>query len=207
MGSSAPCGRSRELVLARDSGRLPQEVARVARRKQALEEAEITAWPSSLPDEVGSIAPPESDLSIDAEERGSRFLSDAVEQGMSGRPIWDHEFEEPHFDARMGEELLRSFGLTPPRSRTTTRPRPHPANPLPNLAQPPLPNDLEEFIATSDEIDLTEQTIREASLLDHESEEAGEVESPSVRTDDTHTHGKRRGGHARTSLRPPRGKY
>lgn len=44
-------------------------------------------------------------------------------------------------------------------------------------------------------MDLTDETIQEASLLDHETDELGEVESPNLRTDDTHTHGKRRGGH------------
>ncbi len=174
------------------------------RRKQIREDAEVTAWPSSLPDEVGSIAPQGSDLSMDCEERGNRFLSDAVEQSPTMRPFWDGEIDEVYFDAQVGAELLRSFGLEPHRGRTTTRPLPHKTKRLPSLAQPRLPEDLEEFIAPSDEIDLTEETIREASLLDHEGEEAGEVESPRVRTDDVHTHCKRRGGHANTSLRPPR---
>ena len=174
------------------------------RRKQVREDAEITVWPSSLPDDIGSIAPIGSDLSLEYDELGNRFLSDAVEQSQSTRPHWDTEIDEPYFDAEMGNELLRSFGLSPMGNRTTTRPLPHRSRRLPNLAQPRLPQDLEEFITPSDELDLTDETRREVSLLDHEGEEAGEVESPSVRTDDVHTHGKRRGGHARTSLRPPR---
>ncbi len=176
----------------------------MARRKQVREDAEVTVWPSSLPDDVGSIAPAGSDLTVDYEELGSRFLSGAVEQAPTLRPIWDDEMDDVYFDAQLGAELLRSFGLEPPGRRTTTRPLPHKARRVPNLAQPRLPVDLEEFIASSDDVDLTEETIREASLLDHEGDEPGEVESPFVRTDDVHTHGKRRGGHANTSLRPPR---
>lgn len=56
-----------------------------------------------------------------------------------------------------------------------------------------------------DEIDLTEEAIQEASLLDHESDELGEVESPTLRTDDTHTHGRRRGGHGPSGKRKRRG--
>ena len=46
------------------------------------------------------------------------------------------------------------------------------------------------------DVDLTEPVIQEASLLDHEGEELGEVEPPSIRTEDSKSHGKRRGGHA-----------
>jgi len=189
------------------TGKMSEQEALVPRRKQVRDETEITAWPSSLPDDVGSITPGERDLSVDYEELGSRFLTDAVEQGSSYHPHCDEEIDEPYFDQQMGNEILRSFGLTPMHGRRSQRPKPQPViQPLPNLAPPRLPVDLlEDFvIEESMEIDLTDLTIREASLLDHESEEAGEVESPFVRTDDVHSHGKRRGGHARTSLRPPR---
>jgi hypothetical protein len=177
----------------------------VAKQKQLRAEAEITVWPSSMPEDIGSIAPSEGGLSCECDELGSRFLSGAVEQGHSGHPHWEDEIDEPYFDAQVGRELLRSFGLTPTRNRTTTRPLPHKTKKLPSLAQPKLPQDFEEFMAPpSDELDVTEENMREASLLDHEAEEAGEVESPKLRTEDVHTHAKRRGGHARTSLRPPR---
>lgn len=180
----------------------------MARSKKAkpVEEAEITVWPSSFPEELGSFAPPGNELSVDSDELGSRFLSDAVEQGHSQRPAWYDEYEEPQFDERMGNELLRSFGLRPMRNRTSTRPLP-PRN-LPRvdgIALPPrLPEEFEDYITESCEIDLTEENIREASLLDYEGEEAGVIESPTSRTDDTHTHGKRRGGHAPASIRPSR---
>jgi hypothetical protein len=37
--------------------------------------------------------------------------------------------------------------------------------------------------------------VHEASLLDSETEEAGETKSPTLRTEDGHTHRKPRGGH------------
>jgi hypothetical protein len=75
---------------------------------------------------------------------------------------------------------------------------------MPRLTALRVPRDFEELIGREGDVDLTDETIREGSLLDREAEELGEVEAPSLNTDDVHTHGKRRGGHSRTSLRPPR---
>ncbi|MET0286131.1 MAG: hypothetical protein ABW352_16740 [Polyangiales bacterium] len=176
----------------------------MARRNKAREAAEITVWPSSFPDDVGSLPVANEDLSRDCEELGNRFLSDAVEQTHSVHPHWEAEYDvdEPIFDAKMGDALLREFGLKPMPKRSTTRPLSSPRAPLPKLSSPRMPRDLDEFLP-DDELDLTDETTREVSLLDHEGEEAGEVESPWIQSEDVHTHGKRRGGHARTSLRPP----
>jgi hypothetical protein len=178
---------------------------RVARRKQAREEAEITVWPSSFPEGVGTSDPHGGGESLDSDELGSHFLTDAVEQSRSVPPHWEDETdEEPYFDAKMGAELLRSFGLRPMPKRTTTRPRPPAAHSVPKLAALRVPRDFDELIGREGDVDLTDETIREGSLLDREGEELGEVEAPTLHTDDVHTHGKRRGGHSRTSLRPPR---
>lgn len=205
------------------------EEALVPRRKQVRDEPEVTVWPSSLPEDVGSMMPGDRDLAMEFDELGSRFLSGAVEQGTGCRLHCDEELDEPYFDAQVGNEILRSFGLQPmptrrslrpPRASTSPRASKAPKSLLPGmpdeailrsalrppaLPRMPPPEDFDDFqIDESMEIDLTEQTIREASLLDHEADEAGEVESPFVRTDDVHSHLKRRGGHARTSMRPPR---
>ncbi|HEY6881144.1 MAG TPA: hypothetical protein VI299_24125 [Polyangiales bacterium] len=176
----------------------------MARRNKAREAAEVTVWPSSFPEDVGSSAAGDEGLPRDCEELGNRFLSEAVEQSFSLHPHWEPEIEgdDPSFDAKMGDALLRSFGLKAMPMRTTTRPISSSRVSLPKLGAPRMPRDLDEFLP-DDELDLTDETIREVSLLDHEGEEAGEVESPWVQTEDVHTHGKRRGGHARTSLRPP----
>ncbi|MDB4972077.1 MAG: hypothetical protein JWN48_418 [Myxococcaceae bacterium] len=173
----------------------------MTRPKKARPEAEITVWPSSYPDDVGSLAP--EDASVDSDELGRHFLHDSAEHGSRRHAQWEDEVEEPYFDERMGAELLRSFGLKPMPKRTTTFPKPLDTRRVPKMPAPRLPQEFEEFFAPSNDVDLTEETIRDVSLMDHEAEELGEVESPNVLTDDVHTHGKRRGGHARTSLRPP----
>jgi len=187
----------------------------VARRKKAQGEAEVTVWPSSFPDCVSSGDPHGGGESIDSDDLGRHFLSDAVE---STRPVysqWEDETDdEPYFDAKVGADILRSFGLKPMPKRTTTRPRPRSTHApestlrepgeLPKLTPLRVPREFEELLGGNGGVDLTDETIREGSLLDREGEEPGEVEAPSLNTEDVHTHGKRRGGHARTSLRPPK---
>jgi hypothetical protein len=51
------------------------------------------------------------------------------------------------------------------------------------------------------DLDLTEESVREASLFDHESGELGEVAEPDLTTDDTGHHNRPRGGHARRTVR------
>lgn len=176
----------------------------MARRKRdRQEEGEITVWPSSPPE---GIAAQEDAGSVEYDELGRHFLSDAVEQGESRRPLWEEPLDEPEYDPTLGRQLLRALGLKPMRGRRSTRP-PTPAEQppaAPRFAPPALPHDLDELLVQSGVVDLTEETIREASLLDEEGEEAGEVASPTLRTDDTHSHGKRRGGQSLTSMRPPR---
>jgi hypothetical protein len=189
------------------SERMTSTEAFLARRKQKqpVEDAQVTVWPSSFPEDIGSIAPAGTELSVDSDELGSRFLNDPAEHGPGPRQVWYDEYEDAPFDERAGNELLRSFGLSPMRNRASTRPQPaRRAVPIKAPKAPRLPIEFEDYIVESGEIDLTEVSIRDASLLDHEGEEAGEIESPFVRTDDTHTHNKRRGGHAPTSMRPPR---
>jgi hypothetical protein len=176
----------------------------VARRRKAREAVPVTVWPTSFPDDVGSLPESNEDLSRDCEELGNRFLSDAVEQTYSVHPKWqpDSEEDEPYFDAKMGDDLLREFGLKPMPKHSTTRALPTTRAHLPKLIAPRMPHDLDAYLP-DDELDLTDDTVHEVSLLDHEGLEAGEVESPWVQTEDVHRHGKRHGGHARSSLRPP----
>jgi len=187
------------------SERMASTEAFLARRKQKplMESEPVTVWPSSFPEDIGSIAPPGTELSVDSDELGSRFLNDAVEHGHAQRADWHDDYEDLQFDERAGNELLRSFGLQPMRNRASTRPLPAPRmSELKAPKAPRMPREFEDYITESGEVDLTEDNIREASLLDHEGEEAGVIESPFVRTDDTHTHNKRRGGHAPASVRP-----
>lgn len=181
----------------------------MARRKRGEEESQITAMPRAMGDELGSIPPPESGLSVDTEDIGAQFLSNATEQRASSWPQADVSSDgasEEEWDADTVATLSSSFELDPkgweravsrslrigslssefPRARTGVRKRPQRAL------------DAETDDSWGDDVDLTDEAIHEASLLDHEGDELGEVESPSVRTDDTHTHGRRRGGHSPT---------
>jgi hypothetical protein len=187
------------------------------RRKQGEEPDRITVWPRAAPDGVGSIPPPESGLSVEPEEIGAQFLSNATEQGLSDWPDAPEEdsavfegvvdddgggFDEASFEAdprgweRRITRLLRLGNFqSRPVPKTGTRRA--------------LPDDSarEDHLGHAlDEIDLTDEAIQEASLLDHESEELGEVESPKLRTDDTHTHGRRRGGHGPSASKRKRRK-
>jgi hypothetical protein len=173
------------------------------RRKQGDEPERITVWPRAASDELGSIPPPESGLSVEPEDLGAQFLSNATEQGWSDRPEdpdaeesaseeGEGGFDEASFELdplgweRRITRSLRGLGTLEARAPRTAIRR--------ILREPP---EAENRLGHAwDEIDLTDQAIQEASLLDHESEELGEVESPNLRTEDTHTHGRRRGGHA-----------
>jgi hypothetical protein len=180
----------------------------MVRRKRGEEESQITAMPRANGDELGSIAPPpESGLSVDPEDIGAQFLSNATEQYVSSWPRADTSSDgtgEEEWDADTVGALSSSFDLDPtgweravtrslrigtlssefPRAPSSVRKRPKPAL------------EDERVDDWGDDVDLTDEVVHEASLLDHEGDELGEVESPSVRTDDTHTHGRRRGGHS-----------
>ena len=174
----------------------------MTRSKQTIEPSEINVWPTSPPDDVGS--PPEGELSVDSEDLGLRYLTDAVEQDRSIEPMsFGDEYDDLEFDIRAADGLLRSFGLEPPggERRSGVRVVPPQVRQARSLMPSGVPDDMREHSGLHDEIDLTAEAIHEASLLDHEAEEAGEVESPRLCTEDTRTHGRPRGGHARASLR------
>jgi hypothetical protein len=182
----------------------------MARRKKIEESGDITAYPRAASDEFGSIPPPESGLSIDTEDLGTQFLSNATEHGHSewpgadeassaGQETWEGGGDS---DGDGAGELASGYELDPesweraltrslrigklssefPRVRTGARAK------RPELSDEPVTREW-------DAVDLTDEDIHEASLMDHEGAELGEVESPSLRTEDSHRHGKPRGGH------------
>ena len=179
----------------------------MSRRKPADRRAEITVFPRGASEQLGSIPPPESGLSVDTEDIGSQFLSSATEQGVSDWP-----------PAYAGDDLLAdgagddggglgdSFELDPSGwERVTTRSLRIGALsadyvPTTGVRRKPL-EPAERRAHAWDEIDLTDEAIQEASLFDHEGVELGEVESPLLCTEDTHTHGRPRGGHLRNNRR------
>lgn len=179
----------------------------MSRRKSADSRQEITVFPRGVSEQLGSIPPPESGLSVDTEDIGSQFLSAATEQGLSDWPpayagddsmadggleadggLGDNFDADPSGWERAITRSLRLGSLSanfPERTGVRRKPQ-----------QP-----AERRAHAWDEIDLTDEAIQEASLLDHEGNELGEVESPQLRTDDTHTHGRRRGGHLKNGRR------
>lgn len=177
-------------------------------------EQELTAQPKGLPEEVGTTSVLESGLSMDPEDLGRQFLSDAVEQGnfesqrggeafdlwLSSNPLGDAALTGPNFEVDHSVwESTASLALqngSPELAQQAASPR----TPSSDGEQREDEEDYEGIGADGD-IDLTESVIQEASLLDHEADELGETESPSLSTDDNHTHAKRRGGHAPRRLR------
>jgi hypothetical protein len=186
--------------------------ARVSAAAQKLKEhGEITAYPRTASDDFGSIAPPESGLSIDAEDLGSQFLSNAIEQQrVSEWPAADEASSagQEDWEGEAGGELSADYELDPEgweRALTRSLRVGKLASEFPRarsrLHKKPVELPDEAPTHEWDDVDLTDETIHEASLLDHEGAELGQVESPSLRTDDTHRHGKPRGGHLPGSRR------
>ena len=176
-------------------------------RRKSADSRQITVFPRGSSEQLGSIPPPESGLSVDTEDIGSQFLSAATEQGVSDWPsahTGDDALSDGAFDGEGG--LGDSFDLDPSGwERAVTRSLRigklnsafPPATGVRRKPQQPAERPAHAW----DEIDLTDEAIQEASLLDHEGSEPGEVESPLLRTDDTHTHGRRRGGHLKNGRR------
>jgi hypothetical protein len=186
------------------------------RRKLGEELERITVWPRAASDELGSIVPPESGLSVEPEEIGAQFLSNATEQGLSDWPeAADDEGDYPGadgdgedgggFDEAAFELDPRGWERRITRSLRLGTFRPPPAPRTGTMRMLPDDSAREDHLGHAlDEIDLCDEAIQEASLLDHEGDELGEVESPQLRTDDTHTHGRRRGGHGPSPKRKRR---
>jgi hypothetical protein len=177
------------------------------------EENEITAQPKSMPEELGMLVGHEQGLSVDPDDLGRTFLSDATEQGnfessrggendelWAGSSASDEALTGPNFEVDK-DVWENTVSLT-----------------LQNGAgavSDPLVED--EDSASDDglhavedreagDIDLTQNAVQEASLFDHEAEELGETEEPHVLiTEDAHTHAKHHGVQAalaRPSARP-----
>lgn len=152
-----------------------------------------------VPEELGSFAPPDPELSVAHDDLGRRFLTDAVEQTRSDVAPHGEWYDDDELDPADALDLLFRFGVEPSRRalRDGTA-EPHASA----LAPPPTPDDFDDYLGSVDELDLTDDSVHDASLLDHETDVLGEVASPRLRTEDSQMHGKPRGGHVRRSVRP-----
>jgi hypothetical protein len=183
-----------------------------ARDKEEMEELEITAQPKSIPSEL---AAPEynSGLSVDPEDLGRHFLTDAMEQhnfesqrGGESADMWVNE-APPTDDALVGPnfETDRSIWentVSMSMENGGAEGAQHDASPDAVLDDE-QDDGMQMIDRDADGIDLTEPVIQEASLFDHETDVLGETEPPpAIITDDSKSHTKKRGGHAPKSARP-----
>ncbi|MEY4514918.1 MAG: hypothetical protein RLZZ450_7040 [Pseudomonadota bacterium] len=172
------------------------------------EENEITAQPKSMPEELGMLVGHEQGLSVDPDDLGRAFLSDATEQGNfeSARggendDLWassssssDEALSGPNFDVDK-DVWENTVNLTLQNGAGSI------SDPL--IEDEDSDNDdglhaIED--RDSGDIDLTQSSVQEASLFDHEADELGETEEPHVLiTEDAHTHAKHPGVHAAPS--------
>jgi hypothetical protein len=180
----------------------------------------VTAQPMHISEQVGSVAPAESGLSVDADDLGKQFLAAAVEQSSGSE--WPRELNEDDFpsddaaalsdaldlEADTGSlrswerALLKAMANGKSEQMASGFPPPRLTRPLTTARRMPREWDGEGPSHAWDEVDLTDEAIQEASLLDHEGPELGQAIAPSVlKTDDTHTHGKPRGGHLPVRIR------
>lgn len=166
------------------------------RPKQDSMERELTAQPKSIEDELGIVEEHESGLSVDPDDLGRTFLSDALEQGNfeserrgDGADPSDSALTGPNFESDH-DVWENTISLSMQRGESSD--------------DEPLIEDTDDALDALDDandgMDLTEPVIHDASLLDSETDELGGTREPENRTDDTHMHGKPRGGH--TKKRP-----
>jgi hypothetical protein len=169
----------------------------------------ITARPKSLADEFEGLEREDQEgLAVSPEQLGTQFLEDAVEEGdnlvsldersdldVTAASLSDQAFTGPNFEANQDVwENTVNFTLQEGAEESYEALDPAPA--AVELEDP----DPEEFLDLSSpeerDLDLTESSVHEASLFDHEAGELGEVEEPDLITDDTRTHAHLRGGHS-----------
>lgn len=183
------------------------------KRDELEEEDAITAQPTGLPEEMAHRGPShEVGLSVDADELGRNFLSDATDQGN-----FESEYDES-IERYVSEEARSDDALSGPNFESGNDVWENTVNLTlqgGEAAQGPLVDDRvdgERFFEDDDEetesdsVDLTENTVRDASLLDSESDEYGETKSPTLTTEDAHTHAKKRGGHRPKAVSGSRGR-
>jgi hypothetical protein len=159
-----------------------------AKKKHDAEGPHLEAQPKPISEQARGDALPEVGLSADPDQLGTMFLRDATEQGnmeswrgdgmpsldLSEGPPSDEAMSEPSFDPdesvweATADLTLQSGPLGAPVEELDD--------------QPVEPAEAEE------PVDVVEDSIHEATLLDHEGDELGEVETGTPETDDTNKH-------------------
>jgi hypothetical protein len=176
----------------------PKRVRVPPERARGLD-PEFTAQPHSLSD-LGGVARDESGLSIDPEDLGTHFLTEAVEQGdFSLRDAADLDLSllgDPESDDRPSTEIsvwTRMVDLATEGGGASDRLQQAAvfgADSLEAVRQPG-PAELEaesERETDSGPIRLTDSAIRERSLMDQEGAALDEIVSPDIDAEDTGHH-------------------
>jgi len=156
------------------------------------EEVEITAQPKSMREELAMQVGHEQGLSVDPEDLGRTWLSDATEQGNfeSARGgdnddllSSDEALPGPNFEVDH-DVWENTVSLTMQNGEGAI------SDPFVEDEDSASDDGLHASAGRdSGEIDLTQSSVQEASLFDHEAEELGETEQPrTVITEYSHMH-------------------
>jgi hypothetical protein len=176
----------------------PRRVRVPSERARGLD-PEFTAQPHSLSD-LGAVAHDESGLSIDPEDFGSHFLTEAVEQGdFSPRDAADLDLSllgDPESDDRPSTEIsvwTRMVDLATEGGGASEQLRDAAAFGADALEAVRLsgPAELEmesERESEAGPFRFTDSAIRERSLMDQEGAALDEIVSPEIHADDTGHH-------------------
>lgn len=168
-------------------------------------ELELTAQPRPLAEELGSTLAQEDSLSLDPEDLGSHFLSEAIEQGdPSERDVAELELalleQDELEETPDGSDEISVWTDLIDRASEDTDLLEQIESAAASAADQ-LDAEREEQAADALESDLsvslTESSIHEASLLDREGAELDETLTPAVEAEDG-------GRHARTAHDVPR---
>ncbi len=148
-------------------------------KSKRINEPSLTARPRTAFDEIREAPSNEPGLSVDADELGSHFLSEATETSVRRRPD----------QLSLGEAAPSDAALVGPNFDTDHSIWESTVDLTLQEGDANRFSDVEEASEDEEEdtrptLDLTQDSIREASLLDEEGAESGEVESPMVITDD-----------------------
>ena len=164
----------------------PHEPKRAGQKPSRKPQPE--ARPKPIGAEARGEALPEQGLSVDPDQLGVTFLRDATEQGnmesLRGDGVRSLDLSEapPSDEALSGPSFDADESIWDATADLTVEEGPLGA-PREELDEPPV-----QASEPEEPVDLVEDSIHDATLLDHEGDELGEVEASTPDTDDTHRH-------------------
>ena len=168
---------------------------------------ELSAQPMGLEEELSVHLRGEEGLSMEPEEMGRQYLSDAIEQGdfesipeaeadelnVDSAPSSDRALSGPNLEAEddIWENTVNQTLEAGIPERALDELSPAAAAVEREAGAEEREVEGEGAEESFDELDLSDPDLHEASLFDHEGDELGEVESPDLNTEDAR-HSKRK---------------